>query len=79
MSELTTPEAQTLSVGEAYLAAHLFLEAYWERGGKRSDDLAILLGSMELLEARQPLDAALWEDFSAAAAKAKAVYRSRLS
>ncbi len=31
---------------EAFDAMRKFLEAYWERGGRRSNDLAVLLGSV---------------------------------
>ncbi|QGZ94000.1 hypothetical protein [Terricaulis silvestris] len=53
----------SLSKEEAYEAMFRFLEAYWERGGKTSDDIAILLGSMSLLRRGRPLDMALWSDW----------------
>lgn len=37
-----------LSIREAYLCMVRFLEAYWERGERSSDDIAILLGGMQL-------------------------------
>ena len=45
-----------------------FLEAYWERGGKQSDDLAVLLGDLDrdAWVNGQPLDIAQWDDFRAA-------------
>ncbi len=46
-------------------AMRRFLEIYWERGGKASDDIAVLLGSLNRDEGSQslPLDAAMWEDW----------------
>ena len=32
----------------AFAAMRIFLEAYWERGGRSSDDIAVLLGSLEV-------------------------------
>lgn len=56
-----------LSKSEAYEAMRWFLEKYWERGGKSSDDIAVLLGSLnrggnDFL----PLDRAQWSDWDKA-------------
>lgn len=64
MSGTSWPEAQlrNLTELEGYDAARAFLEAYWERGGKQSDDIAVLLGSLNR-DARGPLDPAQWHDW----------------
>lgn len=46
---------------EAYSAMINFLEGYYQRG--KSDDIAILLGSMSLLKDGHPADAAMWSDW----------------
>jgi hypothetical protein len=52
-----------------------FLEAYWERGGKNSDDLAVLLGSVERGGPLRPeggtVDPAQWYDWLDAIATVK--------
>ena len=48
-----------LTVRHAFEATRYFLQAYWERGGQTSDDLAILLGSLDA-------DPAQWSDWLAA-------------
>jgi hypothetical protein len=35
--------AETLTIEQAYRAMHHFVEAYWERGGKRGDELPLFL------------------------------------
>lgn len=47
---------------EAFDAMRAFLEAYWARGGKQSDDIAVLLGSLNRSDG-PPLDVALWDDW----------------
>jgi hypothetical protein len=42
----------------AYAAMIVFIEAYWERGGKQSEDLAALLGDLHG-DPAQPSD---WAD-----------------
>jgi hypothetical protein len=37
-----------MSEEEGFRAMALFLDAYWRRGGGTSDDLAVLLGSLEV-------------------------------
>jgi hypothetical protein len=56
-------EFHALTELEAYDAMCVFLEAYWERGGKASDDIAVLLGSMQRLRDGRPLDPAQWDDW----------------
>jgi hypothetical protein len=34
---------ETLTIEQAYRAMHHFVEAYWERGGKRGDELTLFL------------------------------------
>jgi hypothetical protein len=50
---------------QAFDAMRAFLEAYWERCGKRSDDLAVLLGSLNR-HVGPPVDLAQWHDWKAA-------------
>lgn len=55
---------ESISVGNAFDAMRAFLESYWIRGGKQSDDIAILLGALNRDEpAHMPLDEALWNDW----------------
>ena len=55
---------QNLTRIDAYRSMCKFLESYWRRGG--SDEVAMLLGSMQLLRDGRPADAALWADWEAA-------------
>ena len=50
--------AQSFDEELGFKAMKLFLEAYWERGGKASDDLAVLLGSLEI----DPAQRSDWAD-----------------
>lgn len=60
----------------AFDAMRLFLEAYWERGDRQSDDLAVLLGSLQPLGTDgMPLDQALWSDWIYAVARASSMVR----
>jgi len=69
MSTAPWPDEQlrTLTELEGYDAARAFLEAYWLRGEKQSDDIAVLLGSM-YRDDRGPLDPAQWHDWRNAVA-----------
>lgn len=65
-----------ISVLEGYDAMFAFLEAYWERGMRSSDELAGMLGSLNregggMFAAGPPLDIALWHDWLAAVAKVR--------
>ena len=55
-------ETARLTVRQAFEATRYFLQAYWERGGRRSDDLAMLLGDLDF-------DPAQWSDWLAAVSK----------
>lgn len=49
----------------AYKAMFRFLENYWDRGGRESDEIAELLGSMSMdicLDGK-PADPAMWSDW----------------
>ena len=50
---------------EAFDAMRCFLEAYWERGGKESDDIALLIDILDrdAWANRMPMDRAQWDDF----------------
>ena len=67
-------DQDTLTISEAYDAMFAFLVAYWERGGKSSDDLAVMLGSMNrtLFTDRGTADPAQWHDWERAVASIKA-------
>jgi hypothetical protein len=55
---------------EAYDAMFAFLDAYWQRGGRSSDDIAAMLGTMNrttfFSDRRQTADPAQWDDWVAA-------------
>ena len=53
--------SENLTSREAYTAMFAFLEEIYQRTS--SDDLAVLLGSMSLLQDGQSADPALWEDW----------------
>jgi hypothetical protein len=59
---------ELISMRVAFLTTQRFLEAFWERGLKQNDELAMLLSSMEpppwAIDA--PVDAAQWDDFVSA-------------
>jgi hypothetical protein len=53
-----------IDVSVAYDAMLVFLEAYWERGDRKSDDIAVLLGGLQRLERDGvPVDQAMWNDW----------------
>ena len=57
-------------------AMRFFLEAYWERGGRISDDFASLLGGLQRSESDgMPLDPAMWTDWIDAVRQASANVR----
>jgi hypothetical protein len=51
----------------AYDAMRSFIEAYWERGGKASEDIALLLSclSRDVWANGMPGDPAFWQDWRA--------------
>lgn len=57
-----------LNERQAFEAMRYFIEQYWERGGRSSDDLAVLLGelSTDVFEGGRPADPAQWQDWLAA-------------
>jgi hypothetical protein len=57
----TNTNSINLNETSAYQAMHAFLEEYWKRG--KSDEIAILLGSMQLMKDGKPADPALWSDW----------------
>ena len=63
MSDQTPPHSQ-LDPRTAFDAMRVFLEAYLERGGGVSDDLAVLLGGIQRVESDgMPADPAMWSDW----------------
>jgi hypothetical protein len=67
------PSQYQLTELEAYDAMLAFLEAYWRRGGGKSDDLAVLLGSTNrsICADLGPGDPAQWNDWMNAVEKVK--------
>jgi hypothetical protein len=68
-------ELPELSALEAFDAMRLFIEGYWERGRKTSDDLRLLLCALNR-ETRiwphgGPADPAMWGDWLLALGKVK--------
>ncbi|HEY5337140.1 MAG TPA: hypothetical protein VIJ85_02965 [Rhizomicrobium sp.] len=53
----------SLSLLCGYDSMLVLLDDLWERDGKRSDDLAIMLGGMNRTVSGPPLDAAQWSDW----------------
>jgi hypothetical protein len=76
MSDIDLPDDETprLSLRESLEAARYFLEAYWERGERSSDDIATLLSSMdgEMTRDGRPGDPAQWTDWLDAVRKVEA-------
>lgn len=62
---MTTTDELTSS--EALDAMIEFLSAYWERG--KSEEIAMLLGSLARQHDGKPADAAMWQDWIAAVEK----------
>ena len=52
----------TLTTDQAYQAMTSFLEAYWVRGGRTDDQIAILLGGMAGGQG-ETADPAMWSDW----------------
>ncbi len=61
-------ERDVVSVGDAYRAMFGFLEAYFER--TKADEVAVLLGSMNLADDGEPMDPAVWQDWLMAVQRA---------
>jgi hypothetical protein len=61
----------TLDALTAFDAMRAFLETYWERGNKTSDDLAVVLGNLNrsIWSDGRPSDPAQWDDWKAAISK----------
>jgi hypothetical protein len=57
-------KSRELTEAEDFQAMASFLEDYWERG--KSEEIAILLGSLVMQPDGKPVDAALARDWSAA-------------
>ena len=64
-------ETPRLSVREAFDAMRSFIEAYWERGLKSSDDIRLLLSAMDgsFSGDGRPSDPAQWDDWLEAVSK----------
>ena len=68
MSDWIGKPPRTLDELQAFDAMRHFLEAYWERRGKVSDDIAVLPSDVDrdMWANGMPGDPALWNDFRAA-------------
>lgn len=62
----------TLTEVEAYDAMRVFLEAWWERGGREPDEIGGLLGALAPLSDGFSADPAQWHDWLAAIRAVKA-------
>ena len=60
---IDTLSAPELSIRESYLCMVHFLETYWERGGRSSDDLAGVLGGLPLTPDGISVDPAMMGDW----------------
>ncbi len=65
------PLSPSLDELTAFDAMRVFLEAYWERGGKASDDIAVLLGMLDrsIWADGGPGDPAQWPAWKAAVSR----------
>jgi len=63
VSDPLREDGRTLTEADAYDAMLVFLAAYWERRGKQSEDLGVLLGSTQRLGDGGTLDPARWHDW----------------
>ena len=65
MSKWSDSDLKSLSPIEAYDAMSFFLEAYWNRGKRGSDDIAALLSSVGRNTDADlpPIDIAQWHDW----------------
>jgi hypothetical protein len=81
MSEPDYPgdNSPRLNVRQAFDAARHFLEAYWERGLRSSDDIRHLLSAMDGSMTRdgRPIDQAQWSDWLEAVEKVEAKDRAK--
>ena len=68
----------TLTQVEAYDSMRAFLEAYWERGLREFEEIAVLLGQLQCLDDGIPADPAHWDDWVAAVKSVKERKRSQL-
>jgi hypothetical protein len=68
-ADSATPGRLCLTAKDAYLAMYYFVEAYWERGGKREGSVTLLLSALgpsadpsdpDLVETSDP---AFWDDW----------------
>ncbi|MFZ0666253.1 MAG: hypothetical protein WAM97_10885 [Acidimicrobiales bacterium] len=68
---------ETLELGEAYLAMYYFVDAYWDRGGRREGSVTLLrhaMGPTAMSSKHGPVDTAdpaFWSDWMKAVAKAR--------
>jgi hypothetical protein len=71
MTDWIGDQPRSLDELKAFDAMVAFLEAYWERGDKASDDLAVLLSSLsrDIWANSMPGDPAAWHDWREAVNK----------
>lgn len=58
-----TDNGNFMTPTQAFSVLFIFLEEYWKRGGRSSNDIAVLLGSLQRVGDGLPLDQALWNDW----------------
>lgn len=64
-------DMRSLTELEAFDAMRIFIQAYWERGSKTSDDIANLLSDISRRPGLPPIDIAQWNDWRDAVDKVK--------
>lgn len=65
-------EDDLITVGDAYRAMFEFLDAYWQRGGRADEQIAIMLSAVQYGDELGPTksaDPASWHDWIAAIKK----------
>jgi hypothetical protein len=73
-----SPEAERLSLSDAYIAMYYFVDAYWRRGGRADGNVALLTHGLQPSAdptddaALQTADPAFWSDWLAAVERARA-------
>lgn len=65
MTDWIGESPRTIDELQAFDAMRLFLEAFWERGGRQSEDIALLIDFIDrdVWANGMPGDPAQWDDF----------------
>jgi hypothetical protein len=73
----STKGSERLTAKDAYLAMYYFVQAYWNRGGRRDGSVTLLLSALgpsadpQNPEAMQTNDPAFWDDWLSAVKEAR--------